>query len=686
VNDWSARLRLAHAGLPIAVAFLLPALAGGLPASREGGRASSGTSDASSHRPTVVTDATGSTTVHYDPVLKRLTSVQTLLGGRTYTVSFGYAGDGQVLSMTTPAGTTSYGYDAAGRLVLMTAPAGDTTSWTYDGAGRVLSESTLTTAGRTITTAYRYGPSGQPGDPSTAPAHLRTIAQTVNGQTFKIYTLTHSYLGQTTAVSASGGTSGEVENDAFAYDARGRLTADSETVTVFGTPYGASGSYQWDLSSNLQGGTGGWTYNANNQVTSAPPMGGLAGATGLGYDASGNLTSANGMGLSWDAWGNLSGVTGAPGNPSFTYDAFGRRASKTVGGVTTYYLYAGSMLVCELDANGNVLRSYNWGALGLVSEYTTSVPRYYLFDDRGDTRAVLDANGTVIARGAYTAWGSPVPGLNPGVAMGWKGRYGVYTDAETGLVHMGARYYAPCIGSFISRDPIGFAGGINLYGYCYGDPINYVDPDGEDAADTIRLIADGASFIPGLNVPASLVSGGISLYKRDFVGAALAGVSLVPFGRWAVAGVQAIRAARAARAVKYVRVAAEVTRVARVAAKPAQVAEFVRDTAYALRNAQRLGRQGEAILAGLGLAKNKQHIRWGAIWRVPDVFDTGQHMVGEVKNVARLALTKQLQDYLAIADHYGYEFRLFIRSGTVLSGPLGKLEDAGRIVVRRPLP
>ena len=38
--------------------------------------------------------------------------------------------------------------------------------------------------------------------------------------------------------------------------------------------------------------------------------------------------------------------------------------------------------------------------------------------------------------------------------------------------------YDPVVGRFLSPDPIGFAGGLNLYAYTENDPVNWVDPDG----------------------------------------------------------------------------------------------------------------------------------------------------------------------------------------------------------------
>lgn len=45
------------------------------------------------------------------------------------------------------------------------------------------------------------------------------------------------------------------------------------------------------------------------------------------------------------------------------------------------------------------------------------------------------------------------------------------------------RYYDPNVARWLTRDPIGYAGGIDLYAYCDNDPVNQIDPSGLDSDD-----------------------------------------------------------------------------------------------------------------------------------------------------------------------------------------------------------
>ena len=71
---------------------------------------------------------------------------------------------------------------------------------------------------------------------------------------------------------------------------------------------------------------------------------------------------------------------------------------------------------------------------------------------------------------------------------------GQYFDAETGLHYNRFRYYDPDCGRFVSQDPIGLRGGVNLYQYA-PNPVDWIDPlglsncqcNGGDAAKGLRL-------------------------------------------------------------------------------------------------------------------------------------------------------------------------------------------------------
>jgi RHS repeat-associated protein len=65
---------------------------------------------------------------------------------------------------------------------------------------------------------------------------------------------------------------------------------------------------------------------------------------------------------------------------------------------------------------------------------------------------------------------------------------GQYYDAETGLHYNYFRYYDPTTGRYVTPDPIGLEGGINLFSYVAGNPLRFIDPYGKVAiADDIAI-------------------------------------------------------------------------------------------------------------------------------------------------------------------------------------------------------
>ena len=102
---------------------------------------------------------------------------------------------------------------------------------------------------------------------------------------------------------------------------------------------------------------------------------------------------------------------------------------------------------------------------------------------------------------------------NPGQKIYFAGgtRIGIYPgqyyDAETGLHYNWHRYYDPETGRYLRPDPIGLAGGINLFAYVQNDPVNLIDPLGTDPYSTIKGIVDVVSIIDVLPIGAVPGSG-----------------------------------------------------------------------------------------------------------------------------------------------------------------------------------
>jgi RHS repeat-associated protein len=92
---------------------------------------------------------------------------------------------------------------------------------------------------------------------------------------------------------------------------------------------------------------------------------------------------------------------------------------------------------------------------------------------------VAMGSGTVVQELRYDVWGRVVFDSNPGFQpLGYAG--GIYDDV-TGLVRFGARDYDAETGRWLSKDPIGFSGGLNFSAYAENDPVNNIDVEGTDS-------------------------------------------------------------------------------------------------------------------------------------------------------------------------------------------------------------
>jgi RHS repeat-associated protein len=160
------------------------------------------------------------------------------------------------------------------------------------------------------------------------------------------------------------------------------------------------------------------------------------------------------------------------------YRADGLRAWKQTAAGRTYFLYDGITPVVELDAAGNVAATNTFGAAGLLSRRSGGASTFYTFDERGSVVQRLDGAAGVVSSRVFDGFGvgsSSVPTTDP---FGFGGQWGYYRDAETGLELCTFRYYSAGAGRWLSRDPIGYDGAVNLYGYVGNSPLIRADPLG----------------------------------------------------------------------------------------------------------------------------------------------------------------------------------------------------------------
>ena len=306
-------------------------------------------------------------------------------------------------------------------------------------------------------TEYTYDAAGN------QTSKTETVANTARGTT----TYQYDALNRLETVTEPGGKTTE-----YTYDAAGNRTSENVTEASITT-----------ITS--------YTYNAQNRMMSVTQNGATV---SYAYDYNGNMLY-NDVELShYDMFNRMIYAAGA----TYAYNGEGKRVSKTVGNVTTRYLYEGDQVILEKDSGGNIIRNVHGANLisrSIVQKQSTTISEkhvmeirydntaFYQYNGRGDVTRISDFNGNS-EEYTYDAFGNQLSKTTNGEVGNNPFRYAGYMyDEESEYYYLNARYYDPKTARFLSEDAPGYANrfdplSLNLYTYCANSPLVYTDPSG----------------------------------------------------------------------------------------------------------------------------------------------------------------------------------------------------------------
>ena len=451
-------------------------------------------------RPSRVTDRKGQqTTFDYDQ-----RGAVTRISKPGQTVDFQYDAIGRLTQVRDGSSVNSYQYDAVNRIVQAdstTAAGSHRLQYEYDSLDQVKIR-TLSGSGiaQSEVTMYEWDLAGR----------LLSHTTTVGGQSHRT-NYEYDVAGRLAARKVQAGSQADAVSQRYGWDSAERLAqikyerADGSLIEQIDYGYDAKGQRIAKTALNNNGMGASETpmqasYDVANRLTSLTlNIQGVTKTYLLSYDANGNLTQKRNNAdandsttFTWDANDRLNGIAQPGTSAAFTYDVFGRRLQTTVTRqgqlpATVQYLYEGAQALGEIR-EGQLSHRLLTGlaldetiariAINASGQKDGGSSRIYMTDALNSVIAQLSDTATLAIQNSYgySPYGEaqiigPDATTNPIQ----------YTSREsdgTGLMFYRARYYDPILKRFISEDPIGLEGGLNLFSYVNGSPVSLADPTG----------------------------------------------------------------------------------------------------------------------------------------------------------------------------------------------------------------
>jgi RHS repeat-associated protein len=301
----------------------------------------------------------------------------------------------------------------------------------------------------------------------------------------------------------------------YAYDNLNRLTMEAFTSGALGN---STRTWSYDAAGNRL--DAGATFGADHRLL-----------TGFSYDAKGNAKSKGASALTFDSVNRLSSAATAMGTATYAYDFAGRRVGKSLGGVSRAWVYDGEHALTEY-LNGSVAARYTYGPNTdeILIQHRNGQAYFYHTDAVGSVVLITAADGTVVQRYAYDAWGELKQNIG-GFSFSGTAPVNTFTfhsrerDEELGMYHFRARQYDPSVGRFLQKDPqygsLDESGALHPYAFALNDPVNRRDPSGEAVLVGYIAISTGsAQEIPGAVIGyLHAFSAGNLIFLGEYMGA-----------------------------------------------------------------------------------------------------------------------------------------------------------------------